>query len=164
MILLLKKNKEINLNFIKLHLKNNLNILYFSSNLGIFKYYIIKNYFYAFNLKKILSNIWFELNSGWIGILFLNGLGFKATRKLHLEDKKYWRFNVGHSHVFRYFSPYKIIIKVKNRFVCIYGEKKNQIFDIANKIKIFHLPDVYKGVGIKFPNEIIKLKKGKMRQ
>jgi ribosomal protein L6P/L9E len=39
-----------------------------------------------------------------------------------------------------------------------------QIFDITHQIKKFRKPDIYKGVGIKYPNEIIKLKKGKVRQ
>jgi len=78
--------------------------------------------------------------------------------------KKYWRFNVGHSHVFQYFTPKKIILKSKNRYICIFGYKKNQVFDVTEKLKKFHMPDIYKGVGIKYPNEIIKLKKGKVRQ
>jgi ribosomal protein L6P/L9E len=79
------------------------------------------------------------------------------------STKKYWRFNVGHSHVFLYFSPKNIIVKAKNRFVLIFGYKKNQVFDILEKIRTFHIPDVYKGVGLKYPNEIIRLKKGKTR-
>jgi ribosomal protein L6P/L9E len=55
-------------------------------------------------------------------------------------------------------------MKTKNRYVCIFGYKKNQIFDIAHKIKAFHKPDSYKGVGIKYPEELIRLKRGKIRQ
>jgi len=46
----------------------------------------------------------------------------------------------------------------------IFGLKKNQISDISKKIKSFHLPDCYKGVGLKYPKELIRLKKGKVRQ
>jgi len=55
-------------------------------------------------------------------------------------------------------------MKVKNRNIFIFGVKKNQVSDIIKKIKIFRIPDAYKGVGIKYPNEIIILKKGKVRQ
>lgn len=78
--------------------------------------------------------------------------------------KKYWRFNLGHSHVFQYFSPKKIILKSKNRYICIFGLKKNQIFDITQELRKFRIPDIYKGVGIRYPNEILNLKKGKVRQ
>ncbi len=54
---------------------------------------------------------------------------------------------------------------MKNKLkVCIFGYKKNQIIDISEKLKKFHIPDIYKGVGIKYPDELIKLKKGKVRQ
>jgi ribosomal protein L6P/L9E len=55
-------------------------------------------------------------------------------------------------------------MKVKQRFLCFFGIRKNQIFDITSKIKNFHIPDSYKGVGIKYPDEFIILKKGKTRQ
>jgi ribosomal protein L6P/L9E len=56
------------------------------------------------------------------------------------------------------------MLKVKQRFIYIFGLKKDQIIDITKKIKSFHMPDFYKGIGIKYPNEIIHLKKGKTRQ
>ncbi len=55
-------------------------------------------------------------------------------------------------------------MKVKQRFIFMFGLKKSQVFDILKKIKSFHIPDSYKGIGIKYPNEYIRLKKGKTRQ
>lgn len=55
-------------------------------------------------------------------------------------------------------------MKVKQRFLCFFGIQKSQIYDIAYQIKNFRIPDSYKGIGIKYPNEIIILKKGKVRQ
>jgi len=55
-------------------------------------------------------------------------------------------------------------MKVKTRNIFIFGIYKMQIMDILKKIKVFRLPDFYKGIGIKYPNELIKLKKGKVRQ
>ena len=157
------------------------NISLFLSNLKLKKFnnmviyikgfYGVKTLFFKFNnyinlnlLKERFKNIWLELNVGTIGILYLNGLGFKSTRKLFSTNKKHWRFNVGHSHVFQYFTPKNIIMKVKQRFIFMFGINKSQVFDILKKIKSFHVPDSYKGVGIKYPNEFIRLKKGKTRQ
>lgn len=142
------------------------NILFLKGNFGCLNTDLLINlkYFKMQQLKIFLKNIYGELNSGWISILYLNGLGFKATKKYLFLHKKYWRFNVGHSHVFLYFTPKNVILKSKKRYICLFGFKKNQILDITQKIKKFHIPDVYKGVGIKYPNEIIKLKKGKVRQ
>lgn len=121
------------------------------------------NVFDFLMLKRIFLNAWLGINVGFIGVLYLNGLGFKSTRK-KTNDKKYWRFNVGHSHVFKYYTPKDLIMKVKTRLLFFFGLNKVQIGDILHKLRSFHIPDVYKGVGLKFKDEIIRLKKGKTRQ
>lgn len=147
------------------------NIIYIYGQFGILKFsfsiFMTKRKQLIFNLwvlYLIFDMIYVNLNSGWIGILFLNGLGFKSTRKDLNQKYKYWRFNIGHSQVFFYYPPKNIVYKVKNRFLLIFGLKKKQVMDITRLLKMFRIPDVYQGVGIKYPNEIIKLKKGKVRQ
>ena len=167
MVLLLKKVNILNLNFynIKMKYEYKKNILYLKGTFGCINVNLLKNFnINFFNLKKNLKNLYIELNSGWVSVLYLNGLGFKATKKYLYTNKKYWRFNVGHSHVFLYFTPRNVILKTRKRHLCFFAYKKGQILDITEKIKKFHIPDVYKGIGIKYPNEIIKLKKGKTRQ
>lgn len=164
MILLIKKKRIFNIYLYNVKTKYKYNIFYLKGYFGIIKIYIYLKFLFINNLKQKLLNGFIEINNGWINILFLNGLGFKATKKYIYNNNKYWRFNVGHSHVFQYFTPKNIILKSKNRYICIFGYKKNQIIDISEKIKKFHIPDIYKGVGIKYPDELIKLKKGKVRQ
>ena len=166
MIFLLEKYKTLNWYFLNLKLKYNiLKNLFFLGKYGFFKILLnLKKKINLFFFKEKFNNLWFQLNSGFIGFLYLNGLGFKCTKKFFSINKKWWRFNIGHSQVFLYFTPKNIIMKVKQRFLCFFGIKKSQIYDIAYQIKKFRLPDPYKGIGIKFPNEIITLKKGKTRQ
>lgn len=167
MIFLSEKSKVLSWNFLQLKLKYNniLKNLCFSGIFGFSSIFLNLRKILDFNFLKSKFNFsWFELNCGWLSLLYLNGLGFKSTRKIFNINKKYWRFNVGHSHVFQYFTPRNVIMKIKQRFVFFFGLNKSQIFDIAKKIKSFHMPDSYKGVGIKYPNEFIRLKKGKIRQ
>lgn len=166
MVLLTRKHKILNANFYNIKIKYLNNILFLQGYFGCIKVYLLFSLkFINFRkLKIFFKNIFSELNAGWVSILYLNGLGFKATKKYLYLNKKYWRFNVGHSHVFLYFTPKKVILKSRRRYICLFGCKKSQILDIAEKIKKFHVPDIYKGIGIKYPNEIIKLKKGKVRQ
>ena len=133
------------------------------------KYNFYKHYVDLFKNFKFLEfmnffkMLWYILNVGHIGLLYLNGLGFKSTRK-KIDDKKHWRFNVGHSHVFKYFPPNDVIVKIKTRLICIFNPNKIKVMDIINKLRSFHFPDSYKGVGLKYPFEVIRLKKGKTRQ
>lgn len=175
MIFLNKDNKKIlNWWFYNIKLKYNqksiskiifnfLKNLYFIGKNGFLKILICSN-INIFYLKEKFNNLKFILNTGYIGYLYLNGIGFKCTKKIYNIDKRFWRFNVGHSQVFLYYMPKNIIMKVKQRFIYFFGIKKHQIYDITSKIKKFHMPDSYKGVGIKYPDEIIFLKKGKTRQ
>lgn len=165
-MLFLKKVVGVLSNFFIIHAK----LKYYCSFLFLIGKYDLSTYIFntykQFNFlkfKESLSNAWLSINVGFIGMLYLNGLGFKSTRKKN-EDKKHWRFNVGHSHVFKYYPPKDIIMKVKTRLICIFGSQKMQVLDIINKLRSFHLPDAYKGVGMKYPDEIIRLKKGKTRQ
>lgn len=166
MIFLLEKYKILNWYFLNLKLKYNISKkLYFLGKYGFLKILLdLKKKINLFFFKEKFNNLWFQLNTGFVGFLYLNGLGFKCTKKFFNVDKKWWRFNVGHSQVFLYFTPKNIIMKVKQRFLCFFGVKKSQIYDIAYQIKNFRIPDSYKGIGIKFPNEVIILKKGKVRQ
>lgn len=168
MILLQKKKNIYNfiIYFLKLKINNKLNnSIILKGFFGYLKFNILKqNFISLILLKRNFYKYYITLNNGWIGKLFLNGLGFKATKKILFIKKKYWRFNIGYSHVFRYYPPKEIFFKIKNKFVCIFAFDKMQIFDITQEIKKFRRPDIYKGVGIKYPNEIIKLKKGKVRQ
>lgn len=166
MIFLSEKYKILNWYFLNLKLKYDISkSLYFWGKYGFLKILLdLKKKINLFFFKEKFNNLWFELSTGFLGFLYLNGLGFKCTKKFFNVDKKWWRFNVGHSQVFLYFTPRNIIMKVKQRFLCFFGLKKSQIYDIAYQIKNFRIPDSYKGIGIKFPNEIIILKKGKVRQ
>jgi hypothetical protein len=156
------KLKYKNINLLKL-IYNFFKIIYFKGKNGFFKL-IIHRILDIHYLKEKFNNLKISLNTGYMGYLYLNGIGFKCTKKIYNLNKRFWRFNVGHSQVFLYYTPKDIIMKVKQRFLCFFGIRKNQIFDITSKIKNFHIPDSYKGVGIKYPDEFIILKKGKTRQ
>lgn len=165
MVFLLEKKKIFNINLLQLKIKYDfLKNIYFLGYFGFVKFFLNFKFLNLLFLKEKVYNYWFELNSGWLVYLLLNGLGFKSTKKIFGLNKRHWRFNVGHSQTFWYFTPRKIIMKVKQRFILIFGLNKSQITDITEKMKTFHIPDSYKGVGLKYPDEYIRLKKGKVRQ
>lgn len=151
--------------YINIKILKNFNILYFNSYFGLIKYKLMpfeKFAFYKFLI--FMRSVYFILNIGWISILYLNGLGFKSTRKFLIKELKYWRFNVGHSHVFQYFTPEDVILKSKNRYICMFSFNKSQLFTISQKLKTFKKLNIYKGTGIQYPGELKSLKIGKLKQ
>lgn len=124
---------------------------------------LIKKTLKLTKLKIIFNNILYSLNVGWVTVLHLNGLGYRCTRKLTLSKDKYWRFNVGHSHVFQFFSIKEIVVKTKKGYICLFSFNKKKLFDLTQKIKKFKTINIYKGSGIQYVEEYITLKSGKIK-
>ena len=78
----------------------------------------------------------------------------------HGNLKNNLRFNGGHSHVFQYFVPENIILKSRNRYICVFSYDKSQIFNLTQKLKSFRKVNVYKGTGIQYLDEL-KITKGR---
>jgi large subunit ribosomal protein L6 len=66
---------------------------------------------------------------------------------------------LGYSNLVIYKPTLDVKIKnLKNKIV-LFSVKEEYLKDVANKLRNYAFPDSYKGKGILFKNEIIKLKK-----
>lgn len=89
--------------------------------------------------------------------LILKGVGYKAE-----YNNSILKMILGYSHPIIYLIPKDIEIKIlTSNSICIKGVSKHKVGQIAQNIKQFRLPDAYKGNGIIYKNEIIKLKSPK---
>jgi large subunit ribosomal protein L6 len=107
--------------------------------------------------RSLINNMVIGVSQGFSKNLDISGVGYKAQKqgsKLVL--------NLGYSHPIEVIEPAGIIIEVPapNRIV-VKGADKQLVGEIAAKIRAFRLPDAYKGKGIKYDFEILKLKEGK---
>jgi large subunit ribosomal protein L6 len=106
--------------------------------------------FFIKKIKKLLKSV----TNGWFLELNLNGIGFKSFK---LQDKI--ALDLGYSNLVIYKPTAEIKIKnLKNKIV-LFSIKEEYLKDVANKLRNYAFPDSYKGKGILFKNEIIKLKK-----
>lgn len=69
---------------------------------------------------------------------------------------------LGYSHPVRFESPSGIIIKVVENKIKVSGIDKEIVCLTADKIKRLRKPDPYKGKGIRYEGEKLKLKPGKV--
>jgi len=89
--------------------------------------------------------------------LKLVGVGFKA-----FLNKNLIQLRLGFSHSIFYKIPQKIEIKVvKSDSIFIFGNSIQIVTQLASIIKCYKKPEPYKGKGIFYYNEKIKLKQGK---
>jgi large subunit ribosomal protein L6 len=89
----------------------------------------------------------------------LQGVGYKATvsgSKLTL--------NVGFSHPVEFEFPKSIKITTpKPTEIIVEGSSKQEVTEIARKIRQVKVPEVYKGKGIRYVGEFVRQKEGKKK-
>ena len=106
---------------------------------------------------KLFSNVIIGLSIGFFSQLECKGLGFKAKVK-----QKFLILNLGFSHKLKFEIPKDIIVFCsKTNIIVFFGTNKQKLFEFMNKIRSYKKPDKYKGKGLKFKSEILKLKEGK---
>lgn len=116
-----------------------------------------------FKLKQtytsILRNLIFGVTKGYRKKLRLVGVGFRAW----IKDSNLL-LKIGYSHEVLYSIPKDIQIvcsKNKGVILVVSGIEQARVNQVAIEIKRLRMPDIYKGKGIHYNKEIIKLKKGK---
>lgn len=107
--------------------------------------------------RSLINNMVVGVNEGFSKTLEINGVGFKATKtgnKLVL--------NLGYSHPIELVEPEGITLDVPaaNKII-VKGADKQLVGETAAKIRAFRVPDVYKGKGIKYSYETLRIKEGK---
>jgi len=107
--------------------------------------------------RSLINNMVVGVTQGFSKNLDINGVGFKATK----QGKKLV-LNVGFSHPIEVEEPAGITIEVpaQNKII-VKGADKQLVGEIAAKIRAFRTPDAYKGKGIKYDFEVLRLKEGK---
>ena len=87
------------------------------------------------------------------------GIGYRASLNNDILLLK-----LGYSHDLLYRIPPSIkLFLVDPTVICLFGVDKNQITQIAAKIRGFRPPSAYKGKGIRLVNENILVKQGKKK-
>jgi large subunit ribosomal protein L6 len=107
--------------------------------------------------RSLVHNMVEGVSTGFKKSLDIQGIGFKA-----IKQGKIVTFNLGYSHTIEVPEPAGITIEVPapNKIVVV-GADKQLVGETAAKIRALRVPDAYKGKGIKYDFEVLKLKEGK---
>lgn len=128
-----------------------------------------KSFFGLF--KKLIENKIKGITRGFLVSLKINGIGYRATLSpssvCSLEKKEKSEtlsLKLGYSHDILYQIPPSVkVFAVDPTLLCLFGLDKNQLSQIAAKIRHLRRPSVYKGKGIRLVTEKIFLKQGKKK-
>ncbi|MFH0928567.1 MAG: 50S ribosomal protein L6 [bacterium] len=106
--------------------------------------------------RSLINNLVLGVTVGFSEKLEINGVGYKAQvsgKKLVME--------LGFSHEVVFEAPEGIAITVEKNLITISGIDKQLVGETAARIRKFRKPEPYQGKGIKYLDEVIKLKAGK---
>jgi large subunit ribosomal protein L6 len=110
--------------------------------------------------RTLLANMVIGVTQGFERKLEFHGVGYRVTvEKEGTADKLV--LNVGYSHPVEIVAPSNINFKVEKNRITVLGIDKEQVGQIATKIRQVRPPEPYKGKGIKYLEETIRRKEGK---
>lgn len=104
----------------------------------------------------LIRNMIKGVTEGFTQVLEVVGLGYRAAVKGNTLE-----LNLGYSHPVVYPIPKDVKIEVKENKIYISGIDKQRVGQVAAEIRFFKKPDAYKGKGIRYEGEVLKLKAGK---
>lgn len=108
--------------------------------------------------RSILMNMMTGVSQGYKRVLSITGVGYRAQVKGATLS-----FTLGYSHPVEYALPEGITATVddKQTTITLSGFDKQLLGQTAANIRELRAPDVYKGKGVRYSGERLKLKAGK---
>lgn len=111
---------------------------------------------------SLIKRAFFDVTLVTCKKLKLIGVGYKVFEEQNKLNQKYLHFKLGYSHSIYYKLPANINIKIHQfNKLFLSGYFNYNLSKNASIIKCLKRPEPYKGKGISYSNEIIKLKEGK---
>jgi large subunit ribosomal protein L6 len=108
--------------------------------------------------RSILMNMVTGVSQGYKRVLSITGVGYRAQSK-----GRTLAFTLGYSHPVEYALPEGITATVDDKMttITLAGFDKQLLGQTAANIRKLRAPDVYKGKGVRYSGERLKLKAGK---
>ncbi len=107
--------------------------------------------------RVLLHNMVVGVTEGFSKQLEVNGVGYRAE-----ASGKKLTLHLGYSHPIEYPIPDGIEVKVEKNIITVSGIDKQLVGQVAAHIREFRKPEPYKGKGIKYIDETIRRKAGKV--
>lgn len=112
--------------------------------------------------NALITNLIIGATQGFRVVLKLVGVGFRAS--FQNPSDNLISLKLGYSHDIEYKVSDEIQVKVpKPDTIILFSTRKELLKQTATKLRSFRKPDSYKGKGILFENEILRLKEGKKK-
>jgi large subunit ribosomal protein L6 len=107
--------------------------------------------------RTLIFNMILGTTKGFEKKLEISGIGFRAS-----VSGKNLILNLGFSHPVEFTIPSGTNIKVEKNIISISGSDKQLVGETAARLRSIKKPEPYKGKGIKYIDEVVRRKAGKV--
>ena len=107
--------------------------------------------------RALIQNMVRGVTDGFSKTLEVNGVGYKIA----VQGSKVV-LNVGFSHPVEYTLPQGIEAKVEKNTIALTGVDRQLVGQVASEIRSIRKPEPYNGKGIKYVDDVIRRKEGKV--
>ncbi len=109
-------------------------------------------------VRSVIANMVAGTSTGFEKVMEISGVGYRAQ----VQGKKI-NFLLGYSHPIEFELPEGITAEAdkKQTLLTLRGIDKHLIGQVAANIRALRPPNIYKGKGIRYAGEVIRLKVGK---
>lgn len=107
---------------------------------------------YAAHVRNMISGV----NTPFVKRLQVEGIGYRAE----LSGKQL-KLQVGFSHPVLLEVPAGITAAVEKNMITVSGADKEQVGEFAASVRATKKPEPYKGKGIRYEGEVVRMKQGK---
>lgn len=106
--------------------------------------------------RSLIYNMIQGVSQGYEKNLEIHGVGYRAE-----SSGKKIILHLGFSHPVEFEAPQGIEVKVEKQIITISGADKQLVGQVSAKIRSIRKPEPYKGKGIRYQDERVKIKPGK---
>ena len=106
--------------------------------------------------RQIINNMIIGVSNGFEKELEIIGVGYQAS----MQGNRL-RLQIGYSHDIYFDVPEDIKVTAERTSIRVSGIDKQLVGSVASKIRSFRKPEPYKGKGIRYKDEYIRIKQGK---
>lgn len=108
--------------------------------------------------RALIKNMVEGVAKGFEKRLEIQGVGFRAQE----QGAQALVLSLGFSHPLTFPVPNGVTVRVEKSTIIIQGIDKQQVGEVAAKIRALKPPEPYKGKGIRYADEIVRRKVGKV--
>tara|TARA_B100000575_G_C22868725_1_gene507105 strand:+ start:153 stop:689 length:537 start_codon:yes stop_codon:yes gene_type:complete len=106
--------------------------------------------------RQIVNNMIVGVSVGFKRELEIVGVGYQAS----IQGNRL-KLQLGFSHDIFFDLPEDVSVKADRTFITVEGNDNQLVGSVASKIRSFRKPEPYKGKGVRYKNEHIRIKQGK---